>query len=921
LKAETCLKLSILFLVFFLLSVGKAKAVVTINPQGQAFTGINPNEAIYVTKSYFGSFINFNIQQINETHWNVSYEINQTFLNDVKNCWNLCSGNWLSSDCYNCWSNIKNVYFPNVDFTKLLNDAKNLTQYPMRPSLDLKFDRDSINYISQQNGSFYLIFPNGFKSWATAKMGFGTVTFTSGSQTPANLAQRDNNHPFLNASIRPYSNTSTTINCSLYVDNILNQTVNNIANNTVVYLNSSTLSTGDHTWYINCTDDNWATQTQSAIYTIGIGSNFGRCAVLIDDYGNYNLTANIINSGLSTCIQIPNNHIILDCQGHTIDGTDASGTSGIDVSRSAATTTNITIKNCVLTDWDYGFYLTYSNSNTLSNTTSNSNNYGIRLYSSNSNTLSNTTFNYNSYYGIYLRYATSSTIKNSIIQGNSQYGIYLSPAGGTSPNLIYNNLFNNTNNFYLLDTSANNWNTTRQTGTRIYSPGTEIGGNYWTNPTANGYSDTCTDANTDGFCDNAYNLTTNNLDYLPLSNKYSAADTTPPTYSLNSTNSTIAGTAVSHNLYWQDNAGLSYAIFSFDNCTGSLQNITGMTLSGTSAWSNFTVVINSTVGCTIRWCVYTNDTSNNWNGTSCQNPFSYVTTSVAQQYNYYLSDYTQFGETKEKTLTSQKAFTDYVSTSELLQKLRLVERNQALSILVNSVSTRELDVLRALFLSISIQDWYYTPYAALPPAKGGYPYPIEIENVTIEPINITIFKVFGEAQNKSLPFFVKNVGKIDATIKIMKDSPYVQEIPVFTVRVNETKLILINVSLPAELPEKDFTIILRAENYRGEKITEAYINVKIVEVPSWLVDLYTSFVSAVTGNELNKATNIYISKLTRQYYGIPFIVYVMTPTLAFLYYVTKKRETRVRGQRLGWKFSLAVIILVLLIAPVLPLPT
>jgi len=49
-------------------------------------------------------------------------------------------------------------------------------------------------------------------------------------------------------------------------------------------------------------------------------------------------------------------------------------------------------------------------------------------------------------------------------------------------------------------------------------------------------------------------------------------DITPPTYSLNSTNSTIAGTAVSHNLYWQDDVGLSGFIFSFDNCTGNLIN-------------------------------------------------------------------------------------------------------------------------------------------------------------------------------------------------------------------------------------------------------------------------------------------------------------------------------------------------------------
>jgi hypothetical protein len=34
-----------------------------------------------------------------------------------------------------------------------------------------------------------------------------------------------------------------------------------------------------------------------------------------------------------------------------------------------------------------------------------------------------------------------------------------------------------------------------------------------------------------------------------------------------------------------------------------------------SAWSNVTKVVNSTVGSTIRWQVYANDTSNNWNKT------------------------------------------------------------------------------------------------------------------------------------------------------------------------------------------------------------------------------------------------------------------------------------------------------------------
>jgi len=53
-----------------------------------------------------------------------------------------------------------------------------------------------------------------------------------------------------------------------------------------------------------------------------------------------------------------------------------------------------------------------------------------------------------------------------------------------------------------------------------------------------------------------------------------------------------------------------------------------MSLSGTSAWSNFTVVINSTVGCTIRWKVYANDTSNNWNESEI---FSYTTSATPCQ--------------------------------------------------------------------------------------------------------------------------------------------------------------------------------------------------------------------------------------------------------------------------------------------------
>jgi hypothetical protein len=46
---------------------------------------------------------------------------------------------------------------------------------------------------------------------------------------------------------------------------------------------------------------------------------------------------------------------------------------------------------------------------------------------------------------------------------------------------------------------------------------------------------------------------------------------------------------------------------------------------GGGSWSNVTKTINSTIGAGMAWCVYANDTLGNWNGTSCQNPFSFTT--------------------------------------------------------------------------------------------------------------------------------------------------------------------------------------------------------------------------------------------------------------------------------------------------------
>jgi len=60
--------------------------------------------------------------------------------------------------------------------------------------------------------------------------------------------------------------------------------------------------------------------------------------------------------------------------------------------------------------------------------------------------------------------------------------------------------------------------------------------------------------------------------------------------------------------------------------TGGWVNDSWVVMGGTANWSNVSKPVNSTVGTNYSWCVYANDTSDNWNSTSCDTPFSYVTT-------------------------------------------------------------------------------------------------------------------------------------------------------------------------------------------------------------------------------------------------------------------------------------------------------
>jgi len=258
--------------------------------------------------------------------------------------------------------------------------------------------------------------------------------------------------------------------------------------------------------------------------------------ILFDSGSNKGDIKNVISNSNS-------NGISLSSSNNTLTNITANNNTDygiLSMGTSNNTLINITANNNTL----YGIHFWASSNNTLTNITTNFNERGIYfLLASNNNQLTNITTNFNTYgiyfntpdnnqltniiadsneYGIYLKSSDENTIKNSKIQNSTNYGIHLDSSGS---NKIYNNLFNNTNNVYYTEPVYQNyWNTTRQVGERIYSSGTQIGGNYWTNSTGNGHSDTCEDTNKDGFCDDIYVVIPGeigrNTDYLPLSDKY-----------------------------------------------------------------------------------------------------------------------------------------------------------------------------------------------------------------------------------------------------------------------------------------------------------------------------------------------------------------------------------------------------------------
>lgn len=116
--------------------------------------------------NYIDRLISWEFDEINETHWQAQFTINQTFWNNTKNC---------IGKSTTCWNNLKNHYFPNSTSAQIKADLLNMVNYK-RTSFTDNIEFSNLNFDSAGGtGNFLIIFPDGFKIGEEFKLGFNST--------------------------------------------------------------------------------------------------------------------------------------------------------------------------------------------------------------------------------------------------------------------------------------------------------------------------------------------------------------------------------------------------------------------------------------------------------------------------------------------------------------------------------------------------------------------------------------------------------------------------------------------------------------------------------------------------------------------------------------------------------------------------
>ncbi|PSP89181.1 hypothetical protein BRC90_05980 [Halobacteriales archaeon QS_4_69_34] len=270
----------------------------------------------------------------------------------------------------------------------------------------------------------------------------------------------------------------------------------------------------------------------------------GDDGVLLRDTDGADLRGNVVRDSGDDGVELDGSHdatlsgtvargnafgIILDgSDGSTLWNATATGNDEDGISLFISSDDNTLRNNTANGNGDGGISAFFSAGNALTNNTANGNENGFEV-SSDNNVIADNTATGNDGDGIRLSSAAGNVLTDNLVTESGGAGVAL--AGSSADNTIFDNALNNTDNVEFagsFENESNRWNVSNSSGPNVVG-GPFVGGNFYATPNGTGFSQTCTDADGDGFCDspNDFDVENNNTDFLPLVAFESEAGTTP----------------------------------------------------------------------------------------------------------------------------------------------------------------------------------------------------------------------------------------------------------------------------------------------------------------------------------------------------------------------------------------------------------
>lgn len=184
-------------------------------------------------------------------------------------------------------------------------------------------------------------------------------------------------------------------------------------------------------------------------YTISTDYNISGCRN-ISFAGTYRFNTSITNSNSTVCIGILSSDVVLDCQDYKIDGSPGLGYPysyyGIQINNTLSKFDNITVRNCILSDWDAAaIQLMRVENSTIVNNTIYSNQNGIEIIYSNYNTIINNNITSSYYSSITLSGSYDNRITNNNLSFNNS--ININQYSNSQNNSLINSSFTGGNNY------------------------------------------------------------------------------------------------------------------------------------------------------------------------------------------------------------------------------------------------------------------------------------------------------------------------------------------------------------------------------------------------------------------------------------------------------------------------------------------